>query len=228
MAAFWASRALTPMRSSLVGEAIFCQCSPPSVVSKTLPCLPTTQQTISLGADPASKEAERPLLWLAQDVPPSEERRMTPWSPRIQTVLPSGVRIVREEGLAAFWRPIWAGRALAVKGARVSVSLRASALNAALSFSCALASGAGGAFDSADGGGGAGGGACSGAPANFAGILLSCSTGSSSFVASERISLLRTRGTAGGGGENVSQCGGALFLSRAPRSPTTGPARRGF
>src|SRR3989442_9731238 len=97
MAAIWASRALTPMRSPAVGEATFCQCSPPSVVSKTLPCLPTTQQTISLGADPASKEAERPLLWLAQDVPPSEERRMTPRSPRIQTVLPSGVRIVREE-----------------------------------------------------------------------------------------------------------------------------------
>src|SRR3989442_1117616 len=212
MAAFWELRAFKRMRSSLVGEATFCQCSPPSVVRKMHPCLPATQQTISLGADPASKEAERPLLWLAQDVPPSEERRMTPWSPRIQTVLPSGVRIVREEGLPAFWTPIWAARALAIKGATVTVSLRASALSAALPFSCALASGAGGAFDAADGGGGAGGGACSGAPANFATTLLSCSAGSSSFAGAGRVSMFRTSGAAGWAGAIFAQCVGGLFV----------------
>lgn len=60
------SSALTPSMSSLVGEASLFQCLPRSVVRRMVPALPTTQQTLLVGAEPAVRSVETPLFCCSQ------------------------------------------------------------------------------------------------------------------------------------------------------------------
>src|ERR1700704_2987744 len=59
-----------------------------------VPLRPTIQQTLSDGAEPASKSVMVPLGCTSQVFPPSEENRMTPPGPILQDARPSGAEIV--------------------------------------------------------------------------------------------------------------------------------------
>src|SRR6266850_5429521 len=59
-----------------------------------VPLRPTIQQTLSDGAEPASKSVMVPLGCTSQVFPPSEENRMTPPGPIRQDARPSGAETV--------------------------------------------------------------------------------------------------------------------------------------
>jgi hypothetical protein len=74
--------AVTLMISAVVGDLIRSQCAP-SVVSNMVPCCPTTQHTVLLGAWPARRRAFTPLSCCCQ-LFPSIERKIAPESPSAQ------------------------------------------------------------------------------------------------------------------------------------------------
>jgi hypothetical protein len=78
------SLAATLTKSASVGEAIACHCSP-SVVRKTVPLRPTTQQISADGAAPAKRSLVVPLFSGLQCTP-SVERAMTPPGVNLQKV----------------------------------------------------------------------------------------------------------------------------------------------
>ena len=84
MEACCASKAWTPPRSSEIGEATCFQCVPPSVVRRSVPALPTIQQTLSAGAEPARRSAATPLSCGFHVLPASLECSILPASPTRQ------------------------------------------------------------------------------------------------------------------------------------------------
>src|SRR5260370_15568146 len=76
-----ASTANTDAKSSTMGGRTFTQWLPPSVVRKIVPARPTTQHTLSEGAEPASKSVMTPLVCRVQVAPLSAECSMMPAVP---------------------------------------------------------------------------------------------------------------------------------------------------
>src|SRR5579859_1392598 len=85
-----ASAARTPVRLFVTGESSLVQCAPPSVVRRMVPELPTTQQTLADGADPASKSVLTPLVCSVHLRPLSDECSREPDGPTRQRCFPSG------------------------------------------------------------------------------------------------------------------------------------------
>src|ERR1700733_9110728 len=79
--------ALAP--AAMVGETIACQCSR-SAVRAMEPLRPTSQQTVSETAAPASQSWEDGLSCKTQVFPPSLDRSMIPLFPARQRIEPDG------------------------------------------------------------------------------------------------------------------------------------------
>ena len=128
-----ASAAETATRLAAVGELILCQCSPPSVVRRTIPWVPTTQHTSADGAAPAVKSVPTPLVcryhspsvpqcWI---IPPAPTRqRSTPSGVLIATIAAARLAVVMpaigapDSAVAASDASAGTGALLAPKGAR--------------------------------------------------------------------------------------------------------------
>lgn len=90
--AWKASLARTPVRSLVTGEFSFIQCSPPSVVRKMVPELPTIQQTFAETAEPAKRSVSTPLTCGVHVTPLSFELSSDPAGPARQACFPLGAQ----------------------------------------------------------------------------------------------------------------------------------------
>src|SRR5205807_6167114 len=93
MAAWNASVARTPPRSSSSGEWRRAQCEPASVVRRMVPARPTIQQTLSEEAAPAVRSTSTLLVCRDQEAPPSLENSTLPAGPARQRIFRFGATI---------------------------------------------------------------------------------------------------------------------------------------
>src|SRR5689334_19593828 len=89
MVALRPSVARTPPKSSSSGEWTVAQCAPASVVSRMVAARPTTQHTLSEGAEPAVKSTRTLLICRDHEAPASLENSIIPvWPARHRTLFP--------------------------------------------------------------------------------------------------------------------------------------------